>query len=293
MYLKTESYLGGKPILFGQTASRTPYSVAVKASDILPDANGKRLVPEGSFVVSIKGEIRFLPRARVVGNLNSASPNITVASPCSFFKPGDDIFLYFGAGIQFSGTPVAGDVVFLNIGGLYQEITATEGMTLLQLCQAIASLNFPGYGLGVSNVGRVNIQGTDHFAVTVGLKTQSINSTLLGYTVPDKTSRYKDFSRVMTIDSISSPNNQGNRVITLTQNSFFTTTLPGQVIGVPVDKFIGIYPEPLDFTKEPVKHIAPIYHADGVYEKNLPYIDGSIKLELPGLNIEKRFYANT
>lgn len=50
MYLKVKEYDNGKPIIFGLNAMRTPFSVAVKALDIAPTAEAKKLVPAGYIV---------------------------------------------------------------------------------------------------------------------------------------------------------------------------------------------------------------------------------------------------
>ena len=296
MYLRTKSYGEGQPILFGSNARRTPFSVALKAEDVLADSNGKKYVPEGAFIADINGEIRILPRTRIVGNLNATSNLLTIKSPCMSFKPGDELYLYGGLSILLTGTPVEGDTIFIRINKTLQSITVGASPTLLGVCNAIAALSFPGVVLAVNNVGRIAIQSTDYFSIAVTVRTASINSTLTATSSTNNTG-YSSGSYPArpfgTIQSIGSPNNNGERVVTLTDNSTLTTTLPNQLVGVAVDKLLGVYPDPLDFTDTPVIHLSPVFHADGVYESNLPYCDAQIKRELHGLNINKKFYATT
>jgi hypothetical protein len=62
------------------------------------------------------------------------------------------------------------------------------------------------------------------------------------------------------------------------------------IVGTAVTRLIGIVPDALDLTDEPRKHVAPITAADGVYKRNLPYIDEGIVEELSDLHINAFFY---
>ena len=70
-YLKIKKYSNGKPIIFGLSTMSTPYSVSVRKADVQQDKDGYYTVPEGSFVVSIAGQARFLPRSRAHGLYSS------------------------------------------------------------------------------------------------------------------------------------------------------------------------------------------------------------------------------
>jgi hypothetical protein len=48
MFIKVKQFGAGKPILFGQTMVRTPFSVVLKGEDVLPNIDARKLVPEGS-----------------------------------------------------------------------------------------------------------------------------------------------------------------------------------------------------------------------------------------------------
>ncbi len=85
------------------------------------------------------------------------------------------------------------------------------------------------------------------------------------------------------------PATDKSRVITLAGNAAYAIPA-GVPIGTKVNMHLGIYPDPLDFTDEPLMHLAPIAQADGVYERNLPYIDEQLKRIYSDLNIKKYFY---
>lgn len=289
MFLKIKEYDNGKPIIFGLNAMRTPYSVAVKASDLTSNAEARKVVPEGSFVVSVGGEIRFLPRTRLKLATATNSPAVTVKAPCANFKVGDTLRAVAGyAEINLAGTYADDDILTINVNGTNYSVTAS-GDTNVTLAGKLAALTIPNVTLTqVAGSGKVVAIAKDSYKLTVhctgaGAFIQ-VNTTDHGY--------FGDYLLPLgTIASIGAANNAGERVLTLAANAAYVLPV-NTPVGVDVEKFLGIYPEQLDLTELPVEHIAPIYHADGVYENNLPYCDNQIKRTLHGLNINPKFYAN-
>ena len=296
-YLKVKAYDTGKPILFGLNCMRSPFSVGIKAADILPDIDGKKNITEGSFVVAIGSTVRFLPRTRIAAVTALNSTQVTLKSPSFAFKVGDVLKAQSGFGtLRVQGVPAVGDILTIQIGGVsYSSVaTVTQNTAGKLLTLWISDNNTALLAAGITVTQRgveselVSIVANDSFAIN----TQSTGATLSAR-LESTTTGFLGSSLVPlgTIVSIAAANAAGDRVATLAANAGYVLPINSRV-GVDVDKFLGIYPEQLDLSEIPVQHIAPIYHADGVYENNLPYVDSQIKRELVGLNINKRFYRN-
>lgn len=290
MFLKVKEYDNGKPIIFGLNAMRTPYSVAVKATDVLTSFDSRKVVPEGSFVVSIGNEIRFLPRTRLKLATATNTNTVTLKAPCASFKVGDVLRAMAGYAVLIvDGTPATNDVVTLRINGVNYSVTVGATQTVAAVAALLAALVIPDVTLTqVGSTGRVIVTAKDSYKIDV---LSSSNAMAVRINTTDPGYLGDCILPLGTISSIAAPNPAGERVVTLAGNSAYVLPVDSP-IGVTVDKFLGIYPEQLDLTELPVEHIAPIYHADGVYENNLPYIDNQVKRTLHGLNIEKKFYAN-
>lgn len=297
MYLKVKSYDNGKPILFGLNCMRTPFSVAVKAVDVSADTDAKKNVTEGSFVVAIGSSIRFLPRTRVGAATAINSNQVTLKAPSFSFKVGDVLKAQAGYGtLEFHGTVATSDIITVQINGVNYSSVATATQTTpgklltLWISDNTTALNAAGIYVTQRGVDSelASVVAKDSYAVNI----QSTGAGLHGV-LRSTSSGFLGASLVPlgTIASIAAPNAAGDRVATLAANASYVLPINSPV-GVDVDKYLGIYAEPLDLTEFPQIHIAPIYHADGVYEANLPYCDLQIKRELAGLNINKRFYKN-
>lgn len=288
MYLKIAEYDNGKPILFGSNAMRTPFSVAVKGVDISDSANNRKLIPEGAFIVDIGGTVRFLPRTRLHAASATNSAVLTLKAPHFAFKVGDVVRAVAGyAHVDVTGTPTTGAVLTLRIDNVNYSVTTTASeTTLASIATLLAGLTIPNVTLTASG-SRVTVIARDSYSISayssnpaVGLDVVSTEPGYFGECVMP----------LGTVLSIGAVDGNGNRPITLAGNAAYV--LPANTpVGVTVNKFLGIFPEQLDLTDNPVQHIAPFFHADGVYENNLPYVDNQIKRQLHGLNICKKFYA--
>lgn len=290
MFLKVKEYDNGKPILFGLNAMRTPFSVAVKAADLENAADYRKVVPEGSFVVSVGGNIRFLPRTRLKTATATNSALVSLKTPSASFKVGDVLRAVAGyAEIHLSGAAATNDVVTLRVNGVNYSITVGPTQTIAAAAALVAGLTIPDVTLTqVGSTGKIIAVCKDSYKLDV----LSSAPALVANVITTDPGYFGDAVLPLgTISSIAAANNAGERVVTLAGNAAYV--LPENApVGVDVEKFLGIYPEQLDLTELPVEHIAPIYHADGVYENNLPYIDNQVKRILHGLNINKKFYAN-
>lgn len=295
MYLKIEEYTNGKPILYGLNSMRAPYGVTMTNEEIQADADSKKSVPEGMFIVGVGDKIRFLPRARTTAAVTTASNVVSLGAPSQFFLPAD--ILYFVAGyaeITFAGAVAASDTVGIKVGKNVYTVTSA-GTSLATLAADFVTANavelLAAEGVTVTQKGSsatLIFAGTDNLPLahytSNGATQVLINSTEAGYLgdhiIP-----------LGTIASVGAPDVSGVRAITLLANAAYDVP-SGCPVGVMVDKYLGIYPDPLDFTRTPREHVAPIVEADGVYEQNLPYCDGQLKRIFSDLRINKRFYRN-
>jgi hypothetical protein len=292
MYIKIEDYQHGKPILFGQNTVRTPYSVQMVGTDVRPDSKAHLTVPEGSFIVGVGNSNRFLPRARLVNATATNSNAVTVGSPSQNFKVGDVLYPQAGYGeIVFSGEATSGDVISIKIGSLGVYTVTSGGTAATDVATFVTNHAAALLALGVV----VTRKGTGATLVVYSRDSHPINvastsPTYVATLVSTEPGYLGDnIIPLGTINAIGDVNGSGQRVLSLAGNAAYVVPV-GVPVGVMVDKFLGIYPDPIDFYKEPVMHIAPIAECDGVYENNLPYCDMQLKRRFSDLRINPRFY---
>ncbi|MGL5923669.1 hypothetical protein [Chroococcidiopsis sp.] len=299
MYLKIKDFDNGKPILYGQNQTRTPFGVNLSDRDILPDLKGRKSVPEGSFLAEIDNEIRFLPRGSAATAILPTSPLVELTGSTQSFKVGDTLTQVTGyAKITLDGTIAAGDVFTIAIDAVTYSYTATAASAA-----TLATLIASGGPVSISGDGPIptySIPGVKVTAQGTTLILQANDSYALNVSCSSGTARMNVITTdpgylgacivpLGTINSIVQDTVSGNRVITLNANAAFAAPV-GSRIGLRVDRLLGIAPIAMDFTDEPIRHYAPICEADGVYEKNLPYCDRQIKRELSDLRINRSFY---
>lgn len=293
MYLSIKRFSNGKPIIFGSNNLRTPYSVSMSEQHIRQAFSGKRLVPEGMFIASVNNVAKFLPRTKLVNATVTTTPTITLKAPCFQFTQGDVLYANAGYGeLIFAGNPAASDVVTVVINNINYAVTVGASPTPVTVAAAWITANSSALttaGITATqraSTGSVILTATDAHKVfsfsSNGNFRAELNSTepgCLGSSILP----------LGTILAIGNPDVNENRIITLAANS--SMVLPANIsVGVKFDEILGIYPDPLDFTDEPVMHIAPICGADGVYENNLPYIDKEIKSIMSDLKINNKFF---
>lgn len=286
-FLKITSYGGDKAILFGSTNMSTPNSVSISATDVLANYKSEKYVPEGMFIADVAGTIRTLPRTKTKLATATNSRLVSLKAPCFNFKVGDVLKVIGGyAEILISGTVATGNVITVRTNNASYSVTIGGTQTAAAAAALVAGLTIPGVTLAqVGSTGKVALFSIDSYKLDVSATGEigiSVATTEAGY--------FGDMVTPLgTIESIAAPNANDERVVTLVANA--TAVVPvGVSVGVDTNKVLGVFPNSLDLTETPVLHIAPYLMADGVYENNLPYVDGSIKRALPRLNIQKKFY---
>jgi hypothetical protein len=292
MFLKTESYDNGKPIIYGLNQMRAPYGVTMTSEKIQMDIEGHKSIPEGSFIVGVGNSVRFLPRARTKTAVITSAPTITFSSPAQTFVTGDVVHVLGGfAEVAFAGAIATGDTVGVKIGDVLYGVTS-PGTGLPALAAAFVTANaaaLTAAGINVTQKGAsatlVIVAKESHpiaYYASNGATTVTVSTTEPGF-LGDH------ILPLGTISVVGPVLVDGSRAVTLAANAAYNVPV-GCSIGVMVDRYLGIYPDPLDFTRTPKEHIAPIVECDGVYEQNLPYVDEQIKRRFNDLRINKRFY---
>lgn len=293
-FLRIKKFDNGKPILFGLNSMKAPFSVKMNAVDLLANSNGEKLVPEGMFVVGDGSAVRFLPRTKInVATTTSGGTarNVVLRSPNVQFKVGDVLYAQAGyAEVVFSGTFATNDTFVIRIGGV--SYTGTVGGTQTAAGAVSAFLTEHGAALtaaGITATAKGNsivIHATDAHKIDVFSPVSGIQ---LDVRTTDPGYLGDHVLPLGTIASISAADANGLRTAVLAADAAYVVPA-GAAVGVAVSDYLGIYPDPLDFTEEPHIHLAPIYEADGVYEQNLPYVDLQLKRMFSGLNIQQRFF---
>ena len=293
-YLRIKRFNAGKPILFGLNAMKVPFSVTAKAADLLADSEGQKGLPEGMFIVGTGSEVRFLPRARTTAATTTSggtARNVSLKAPCNQFKIGDVLYAQAGyAEVTFSGTFATGNTFVVRVGQTSYTGTVGATQTAAGAIAAFVTEHAAALlvaGTTVSAKGNALVVFSQHSSAIATFSTAPAVTLSVSTTAPGFLG--DNIAPIGAISSISAPASNGNRTAVLVADAAYVVPV-GCAVGVLVDEYLGIYPDPLDFTDTPTLHVAPIQGADGVYEQNLPYIDESIKRALPLLNIIARFF---
>jgi hypothetical protein len=300
MYLNVKKFQGSKPILYGLNTMSAPYGVSLKAADVLMDSDNRRALIEGMFLADVDGTVRLLPRTRVQTTTVSGASTMTIKTPTSQFKVGDVLYLYGTARVGFDGAIASGDRVTLSLGNFDYTVTAAGGTTLANLgalfvsTHASALLAQQGAVIYPSAVGSsMVIVAKDNYSLSVSATGNGTSTAASALTITAPTRLGRNALPIGTVQSIGDESPTKTRVITFTSaipNVITDVVLADSIVGTRVSKLLGIYPDVIDLTEETLKHIAPIISADGVYKRNLPYIDEAIVAEMPNLRINDFFY---
>jgi len=286
MFLKIKKYQGEKPILYGLNSMQAPYGVSMKEDEILSNKEGHKTVPEGMFVVDVEGVVRFLPRTRITAAVTTSDNSIVVKSPHCSFKVGDTLYAQAYGRVSLDGTSGANHVLTIKIGS---DSYSTAVDSAISAAAVTAFVSEHAADLLLKNIvvmaganpSVIEIYASDQHDLAASCTGGSL-STIITPLGPSLTP-------LGSVASISAIDGNGYRTITFAGTLAYD--LPAESpVGTTVNKYLGIFPDALDFTEEPFRHLAPIISADGVYERNLPYVDMSIKRALDGLHINKYFY---
>ena len=299
MYLTTQKFVRqGRAIVYNAAAKKVAIDgVQIKSVDILTNTEALKIVPEGSFIahVGTAGDYaaRFLPRTRLAAATLTNSATVSLAYPNAQFKVGDVLFAkHCYALVKFIGTFATSDVITARIGGVTYSATVGATQTGAGAVADFITANAAALlaaGITIAQVGgtaAATIYANDSYDVffnTSGAAGQVlVVTTDAGYLG-------NNLTPLGTILAISEENATTLvRTVTLAANA--AQALPiNSIVGIDVAEVLGLYPDPVDLTGEPVRHFAVISEIAGIYQNNLPYIDKQLK-RLFGLHLHIKPY---
>ena len=299
MYLTTTKITrNGKAIIFNGSAKKVAINgVELKSADLLLDSEGLAVAPEGSFIahVGTAGDYaaRFLPRTRLNAATLTNSATISLKFPCSQFKVGDVLSArHCFAQIKFTGTYATGDVIAARVAGV--TYFATVGATQTGAGALADFITANGAALLTAGVtitqiasgATADIYGNDSYPVY--FQSSGSNSHIVLNTT-DAGFLGNNLTPLGTILAISTENVTTKvRTVTLAANAAYAVP-SGAIVGIEVAEVLGLYPDAVDLTGEPVRHFAVISEIAGIYQNNLPYIDLQLK-RLFGLHLNIKPY---
>jgi hypothetical protein len=299
MYLTNQKFIkNGKAIIY----SAAPKKVAIDGVELFPtdlqlNTEGLAVAPEGSFIATTgtQGSLRarFLPRTRLAAATLTNSATIQLVAPCAQFKVGDVLYAKHSyAKVKFIGTFATGDIITARIADVTYSATVGSTQTgagaLADFITANgAALLTAGITIAqISSTAAADVYATDsydiYFATNGAAGTVVVETTEAGYLG-------NNLTPLGTILAIANEDpTTFVRVVTLAANA--AQALPvGTIVGIDVVEVLGLYPDPVDLTNEPVRHFAVISEVAGIYQNNLPYIDNQLK-RLFGLHLHIKPY---
>lgn len=298
MYLTTQKFIhNGKAIIFNAAAKKVAIDgVEIKSVDVLLNSEGLAIVPEGSFIahVGVADSLtaRFLPRTRLSAPTLTSSATVSLQAPCSQFKVGDTLYAKHSyALVKFIGTFATGDIVTARLGNVTYSSTVGTAQTGSGVLADFITAN--AAALLVANITLAQVASTASATIyandsyDVYFSTSSAAAQIVVETT-EAGFLGNNLTPLGTILAISGEDSSRVRIVTLAANA--TQALPiNTIVGIDVVEVIGLYPDAVDLTGEPVRHFAVISEIAGIYQNNLPYIDKQLK-RLFGLHLHIKPY---
>lgn len=300
-YLTTQTFTRqGRAIIYNASAKKVAIiGVEIKSVDVLRNTAGLVVVPEGSFIAhtGTAGNLaaRFLPRTRLAAPVLTNSAVISLVAPNAQFKVGDVLFAkHCYARVKFTGTYATDDVITARIAGVtYSAVvgaTQTGAGAIVAFVAANASALL-ARGITFAQIGSTaaaTIYATDSHAIYFDSSSASsaivVDTTEVGFLGDNLTP-------LGTVLALSAENpTTFVRTVTLAANAAYALPI-GAIVGINTVEILGLYPDPVDLTNEPVRHFAVISEIAGIYQNNLPYVDLHLK-RLFGLHLNiKPFFS--
>jgi len=277
------------PILRSSEGLRTPYNAYMTDQYISLNADNRKAIPAGMFVVRSGTVDRYLPRARATAAFSTGATTGTI-TPYNIFAVGEVLTTVFPYGsVTIGGTYLATERVAITVGT--RRVSTVTGSTVnatIATTVAAALNNDPIVSKLVSTVvsGAVlhfySKDGVTGHALVAEARNAADSGASAAGTATASGSNLA-IGTVGTIASIAS----ATGVITLTANAGVNVPIGG-IVGINFGRLIGVDIRSRDFTDVPNNLFAP-YYEGSVYEGNLPYIDEQIKLELNGMQFSVKY----
>jgi len=278
------------PIFFNLNHHITSTTVNLEAIDFLADANGDKSVQAGMFVIkesatSTRG--RLLPRTRLATASSTSAATATLGATWQTFKPNDVLFVTAPyTTITIGGTYLATEIVKVTIDGIVNNVvtgSTTNSIIATTVAAAISANALIGERVRAVTLGAViyvfGKNAYDLYSVTTAARNAADDGgSASGTSTAAAAVLSFNTTAVGTVLTVV------NGVLTLAANA--SVALPiGAPVGIRYAQLLGLYGHSIDFKNTPVRPVAPVIQATGVYESNLPYVDDSIKRQLSRLNI--------
>jgi len=300
-YLTTQTFTRqGRVIIYNAAAKKVAINgVEIKSVDVLRNTAGLVVVPEGSFIAhtGTAGNLdaRFLPRTRLAAPVLTNSAVISLVAPNAQFKVGDVLFAkHCYAQVKFTGTYATSDVITARIAGVTYSATVGGTQTGAGAVIAFVTANAAALlarGITFAQIGgtaAATIYATDSHAIY--FESSGAASAIVVNT-PEAGFLGDNLVPLGTVLALSNENaTTFVRTVTLAANAAYALPV-GAIVGINTVEILGLYPDPVDLTNEPVRHFAVISEIAGIYQNNLPYVDAQLK-RLFGLHLNiKPFFS--
>lgn len=277
VYLSHKKYGREKDIFMYPNNNEANRNAAINNDTIALNAEGKRYVPEGMFVVLEGATARYLPRATVTTATSTGSAAV-VCTPAQIFKADDVLYVVEPyATVTLGGTPAAtSETVTVTVDGV--ALTVTIGSVVLADAAVAVRNAINNSTLLNQKVFALTAGAVVYVFAKDGISTYSFAVAKSGdITVTASGSLTAFGSALGTIASV------GTNGTTLTLSGNAATLLPvGTHIGVrTISEVLGVDPHQRDYTDAETQTIGVYDISSGVRENFLPYIDGDIKRRLP------------
>lgn len=284
-YIQRRNYTNEKQIFNFATGNEVTSNVGVTSDYITPDSDGNKLISAGSFVASVNGVNRFLPRAKVTTAFSTGSAT-GVVSPSQVFVAGDVLYVVEPqATVTIGGTVAVNDTATITIDNKSITVTATTTTLADLIASTVTAINSNYTTKDIVNA--ISSGGVIYLYAKDGISPYSIAVTKSGtnLTIATGGSATKfAYASVGTISAVA----PSTGTITLTGNS--SSVVPvGANVGVRVDTVYGLDNHDREFNFETSQHLAVYGISDGVVENFLPYIDGDLKRRFPRMNFSTKF----
>jgi len=279
----SDRYGEGLPILAFVDGVDTTMSITAVRDRIKLNERKKWSLPAGLFFARIGNLWHPLPRTELTQAITGTTGKL---KNYQLFKVGDILTIvepYLMLGVTALAVNAT---VAITVAGNTHVFTflGTLGSTVQNAATEMAAfINASGI---LSSMIRAVASGSNvHLFSSDGVTCHTI--TLVGGTITRSPA-----NGIMTaqtpVGTISSFDEVDPSLITLTASA--TNPVPvGGKVGVYVDQIGGLHPFGTDWTVDPEKTLALVTGAKGVWEQNLPYIDGGIKRATPNITYGTRF----
>lgn len=278
-----DSYSEGLPIVAFVDGVDTTMSITAVRDRIKLNERKKRALPAGMFFARIGTQWHPLPRTELTQAITGTTGRL---KHFQLFKVGDVLTIVEPYLLLTISALAVNATVVIDVNGNKHTFTflGTLGSTVQNAAAEMAAF-INASGILSQFIRAVAVGSAVHLFSKDGTTCYTV--TLTGGTITRAPS-----NGIMTaqtpVGTIAQFDEVDPSLITLTASA--TNPVPvGGKVGVYVDEIGGLFPFTTDWTLRPEQNLALVTGAKGVYEQNLPYIDGQVKAATPNITYRTRF----